>query len=280
MKFAFHIRQPFTKTMNLAAALQAGAKCYGDDVRIIEGFNGIEDVDGLILFGIGGDSRSYWDAYREAGKRTIFLDKGYSRMPYFRVAVDGFNPYSFISRKKCPPGRLHSLGHSFNALQPKGEFVLLDGASNKYCLWSGLGDWIEWGQHMVECIRNVTDRPIIYRPRPSHNGAVAVRGATLSTDPLADDLAKAAVVVSHGGNIAWDAAQAGVPIFCINEFSFAAPIAELDWICLGMPRGVSKERVEKWAANVAYCQYTISEFASGLGWAHIKSELGGGFDED
>lgn len=133
---------------------------------------------------------------------------------------------------------------------------------------------------MVDSIRGVTDRPIIYRPRPSHNAAVQLQGATLSTGPLADDLARSAVVVTHGGNIAWDAAQAGVPLFCINEFSFAAPIAELDWICLGMPRGVSKERVEKWAANVAYCQYTISEFASGLGWAHIKSELRGGFDED
>lgn len=280
MKFAFHMRQPFEKTLRVAAAVKAGALRYNDHVEIIEGFNGVEDVDGLILFGIGGESAIYWDAYRRAGKSVVFIDKGYSRMPYFRVAVNGFQPYSFVARKTCAHGRLKELGLNFPDLEPRGEHILFDGASNKYCLWHRLGHWVDWGQHIVNLIRQVTDAPIIYRPRPSHNEPVAVDGAELSTRPLSEDLARARVVVTHGGNIAWDAAQVGVPIFTLDKESFASPIACTDFNDLWQPRCARSKVVTQWAANVAHCQYTLSEFASGLAWAYVKSEIKDNFDED
>lgn len=281
MKFAFHVRQPFQKTMLMANAIKSGAAAYGDDVRIIEGYpNGVEDVDGLILFGIGGESGIYWDAYRKAGKPVVFIDKGYSRMPYFRVAIDGFQPTRFVRRKSCTDDRLRRLDLRFDNLAPKGDYILFDGASNKYCLWHRLGYWVDWGQHIVDIIRQNSDRPVIYRPRPSHNTPTALRGCTLSTGPLEQDLQRAYVVVTHGGNIAWDAAIAGVPVFSIDPDSFAAPIAETSWESVGTPRLVKAKKLHRWASSVAYCQYTIDEFANGIAWNHIVKELRGGFDED
>lgn len=280
MKFAFHMRQPFEKTLKVANAMRAGAARYGDNIAIHENFKGVEDVDGLILFGIGGESAIYWDEYRRAGKHIVFVDKGYSRMPYFRVSVNGFQPYDFINRKYCASGRLAQLGLNFKDLRPSGEHILLDGASNKYCLWNRLGYWVDWGQYMVDCIRKASDRPIIYRPRPSHNPAPSIKGAILSTGILADDFAKSHIVVTHGGNIAWDAIIYGLPVFTIDDKSFASPIAETDWNNLHKPRLIKAKKVNQWAANVAYCQYTLEEMASGLAWPRIKSELGGGFDED
>lgn len=271
MKFAFHMRQPFTKTIAMADAVKRGAAMHGDIFKAIEGYTGVRDVDGLVLFGIGGHSRLIWDAY--AGKRRILIDKGYTRSPYYRVSLDNFQPLDYMERVQRPDDRLAKLNIQFQKYKGKGNAILFDGASNKYCLWMGLGDWIEWGESVVAKIRQHTDRPIIYRPRPSHNELVAIKGAELSVGPLADDLARSAVVVSYGGNIGWDAAIAGVPHFAIGD-SIARPISETDWNMLDDP--LIPDRRNAWASNVAYCQWTLEELASGEAWGYIKAEISRG----
>lgn len=270
MKFVFHLRQPFAKAMALCQTVVDGAEEHGDEIIPIHGFHGVrKDVDGLVLFGIGGESKQVWDAYREAGKKVIFIDKGYSRSPFLRVSVNEFQPLDFIKKGKCQDDRFNRLHTKLAICRPRGEHILFDGASNKYCLWEGLGDWVEWGQRVVDKIREHTDRPIIYRPRPSHNEPTAVRGAELSTGPLIDDLNRAAVVVSYGGNIGWDAVLLGLPHFALGN-SCARQLSEVDWTRVGEPRIYSSYLQKAWANNVAYCQYTLDEFRSGVAWAHVK----------
>ena len=268
MNFAFHMRQPFTKTVAMATAVRRGASVHGDTVQILEGYTGVADVEGLILFGIGGHSRHIWDDYD--GKHRILIDKGYSRMPYYRVAINYFQPLAYMDRIQRPDDRLARLGIKFQKYKGEGDAILFDGASNKYCLWMGLGDWIAWGESMVAKIRHHTDRPIIYRPRPSHNEPVSINGAELSGGPLADDLARSAVVVSYGGNIGWDAAISGVSHFAIGD-SIARPISETVWERLDDP--LIPDKRNAWAANVAYCQWTIDELSSGEAWGYIRQEI-------
>lgn len=272
MRFVFHMRQPFTKTVALCQAITAGAAKLGDEVIAIEGFHEVEDVDGLILFGIGGESKQIWNAYKDAGKALVFLDKGYSRSPYMRVSVGGFQPLPYIERSRNCDNRLMELGVNPKKCKPRGDAILFDGASNKYCLWEGLGDWIEWGRSIVAKIRENTDRPIIYRPRPSHNEPSKIKGAELSIGPLADDMNQAAVVVSYGGNIGWDAVIGGIPHFAIGN-SCARPLSETDWSQIGTPRIYSREEQRQWASNVAYCQWTLAEWESGVAWAMVKQEI-------
>lgn len=268
MNFAFHMRQPFTKTIAMADAIKRGAAVHGDSVKAIEGYTGVRDVDGLILFGIGGHSRLIWDAYE--GKQRILIDKGYTRMPYYRVAINDFQPLAYMERVQRPNDRLSKLGIRFKKYDKLGNAILFDGASNKYCLWVGLGDWVEWGQSVVDRIRQYTDRPILYRPRPSNNEPPKIKGARLSVGPLINDLGCSAVVVSYGGNIGWDAAIAGVPHFAIGD-SIARPISETDWNMLDDP--LIPDRRNAWASNVAYCQWTLEELASGEAWGYIKTEI-------
>lgn len=276
--WAYHYRQPFTKQLALCEALQRGLARYGERVEAVQGFEGVRDVDGLLLFGIGGESKSIYDAYKAAGKRIVFFDKGYPRGGYgmYRVAVDDFQPLHYLMGTPRRRDRLDAMGKYVRFLRyedrKKGEAILFDGASNKYCLWQGLGDWIEWGASVVQRIRQFTDRPIIYRPRPSHNAAVQVPGAELSQGQLADDLARAHVVISFGGNIGWDCVIAGVPHFAMGD-SVARVVSETSWDLIDKPFIPHSSLRLQWASNVAYCQWTLEEFAGGLAWETITEQL-------
>lgn len=272
MRFAFHVRQPFTRQLLLVDAVRQGAGVHGDDVRCVRGFEGIDpEADALILYGIGGISRQIFDAYRAAGRRVVFFDKGYSRGAAFRVSVNSFQPLGYFQCGR-PTDRFDALGVRLEPYRIGGDVVLLDGASNKYALWQGFGDFVSWGARMVERIRAVTNLPILYRPRPTHNAPVAVPGAQLSTGPLREDFAVARVVVSWGGNIGWDAALAGVPHFAAGD-SIARPISETNWDRLAEPFIPSEAARRQWCADVAYCQFTLAELASGQAWAEIRRWL-------
>jgi hypothetical protein len=273
VRFAFHVRQPFTRQLLLVDALRAGAAIHGDDVRCVRGFEAVEPVDGLILFGIGGISRQIFDAYRATGRHVVFFDKGYTRggSGHFRVAVNAFQPLAYFQTGR-PADRFDALDLELRPYKAGGRVILLDGASNKYALWQGFGDFVSWGARMVERIRTVSSLPIVYRPRPTHNAPVAVPGAELSTAPLREDFAAARVVVSWGGNIGWDAAVAGVPHFAAGD-SIARPISETDWARLEEPYIPSDAARRQWCADVAYCQFTLDELADGYAWAEIRRWL-------
>lgn len=275
MRFVYHYRQPFRRQIALLEAIQVGAWIHGDVIEGEAGFDKVRDVDGLVLFGIGGISRSIYDAYRNAGKRVVFLDKGYtSRSQLFRVVVDGFQPLKFVDTARCPQERFQALQVALQPYKGDGEYLLFDGASNKYCLWQGLGDWVMWGRKMVSVLAEHTKLPILYRVRPSHNPSPpAPPGSTLSSmEPLVDAFAKAKIVVSYGGNIGWDAVVAGKPHFALGD-SVARVLSQTDLSKLDEPYIPGEIARLQWAANVAYCQWTLGEIRNGQAWKHIKTQF-------
>lgn len=290
MRLVFHYRpQPSRKQVKLLPAVIDGAATCGIQVDGVEGFTEVLDgYDGAIMFGIGGIAKPIYDAYRGAGRKLVFFDKGYTRkcahgIEHFRVAVNGFQPLEYLDRSH-PPDRFLRLGLTVEPYRSGGSHVLFDGASNKYCRWQGLGYWLNWGMQTLAQIRAHTDDPIIYRPRPAHNVALTetdiqtaltpwlARGVEFSQAPLADDLARARVVVSYGGNIGWDAALLGIPHFAMGD-SIARPISETTWVHLDRLRVPTEAERLQWAANVAYQQWTMDEIASGAAWRHIVSVL-------
>lgn len=260
--------------MALCEALKEGAAKLGDAIIAVQGFDGVrDDVDGLVMLGIGGHSREIFDGYKNAGKRIVFFDKGYTRGGgWYRHAVDAFNPTGYLDKVTPDPARIPKLVAGVQPYKNGGTHILLDGASNKFCLWQGLGDWTQWGAKMVYLLRQHTRHPIIYRPRPSHNPAVPVVGADLSERPLAEDLARARVVVSYGGNIGFDAVVAGRPHFAIGD-SIARPLSETDWTRVDRPRLPSRAERCDWLARVAACQLRLEELSEGSGWRAIRKTM-------
>lgn len=277
MRLAFHYRMPSRKQNFMLEAVPAGAKKYGDEIIPHQGFERVlEDVDGLVLFGIGGYHHEIFDAYKAAGKIVIFWDKGYVRgadTGMFRVAVDEFQPLAYMSTQPAPPNRFRKL-----RLEPKpyrtldDGIILFDGASNKFCIWKKLGDQREWAIKMLNKIRQHTDRPIVYRPRPSHNAVAKIEGFGFSDGELDKELARTRVVVSYGGNIGFDCALAGVSHFAIGD-SIARPISETNWSRIDSPHIPHKWIREQWLNDVCYCQWNEREIANGLAWLHVRDAL-------
>lgn len=280
MKVGIYQREPTPPHRAVADAVQVGALSAGElawkfDRTTPEWLN--QDLDIVVVFGIGGDAKQVWDAYPKAIR--VLLDKPYvrraqrkgqHRYSVVRVSVNDFQPLAYFQKIPRPADRWNALGIRLTSRAKFGSCVLLDGASNKYCLWNGLGDWTVWGQEMVNRIRQHTDLPIIYRPRPSHNLAPKVEGAELSEGPLSDDFDRARVVVSHGGNIGFDAVVSGLSHFAIGN-SAARPVSETSWFEVGRPSLPKNSERLQWLYDLAYTQWTLDEFESGAAWSYIRS---------
>lgn len=85
---------------------------------------------------------------------------------------------------------------------------------------------------------------------------------------LADDLAKASVCVTYNSNTGVDAVLSGVPAVTMDEGAMAWPVTahSLD------DDFIRPDRTE-WAHNLAWCQWTMDEIASGEAWEHVRAAL-------
>jgi len=286
MKFAYHLRGERPRQKQLCTALQAGAAKHGDEVIPIVGYLGPEpSVDGVILLGVSGlhhriSNRMVYDAYLAKGKRTMLFDKGYVRKDssdrdYLRVCVDGFQPLSYFMNTTRPNDRFEQLGIKLRPYATKGDYFLLDGVSQKYCAWHGIDSHLAWGLSVIEKIRAHSNRPIVYRLKKSVANYKALRDmlrTTISKRDLADDMKRAMIVISHGGNLGWDAMMNGRAHFAIGP-SIARSVSETDWAKIHTPYVPSEAERYQLMCNAAYCQWTVAELASGEGWAVIKQQL-------
>jgi len=283
MKVAIYIRQPAEPHEVVAEAVRHGAALLGEKAWTFgKGDPQHQDADVVVIFGIGGDAKQVWDANPQA--RRILLDKPYVRggapnpKRYYlcRVSIDAPQPLTYfqkIPRKSSRWDRLQLFPKPYADKNTNTTHILFDGASNKYCLWNDLPPWPEWGQMIVDKIRAHAPNPIIYRPRPSHNDAPRnITGAELSEIPIVEDLARARIVVSHGGNIGFDAAFAGVPHFAIDR-SIARPISQTDWSKVGIPYVPEYPVRRQWFYDLAYCQWNLDEFADGSAWRYVRESM-------
>lgn len=291
MKVAYYLRQPDNEDhKRVAHSVMRGVTVTGDKPLLFTKGANVAAIahehDVLVFWGIGGDAKQVQDTFKRYGKRTVILDKPYTRNPpgcedkprYWmsRVSVDTLHPTSYFQRKPRNPDRWANLRipvkpYLLKHMSNRG-FILFDGASNKYCLWQDLPPWPEWGQQIVDKIGEHTKRIIVYRPRPSHNLAPIVHRASLSTRPIEEDFAYAGIVVSHGGNIGYDSVIRGIPHFAIGD-SAARPLSQTDWSKLDQPYMPTEEQRDQWLWDLAYCQWSIDEFAEGTAWRYVRETL-------
>lgn len=266
MIVAFHYRQPFTRQLAVIDALLAG---IGDDMLIpVVGSEPLPNAHALVLFGVGGMNREIWDAYE--GKPRILIDKGYARKGFMRVTVNEFHPLKWLAEANPPADRLEASNWHLKPYDMSGDHVLLDGLSGKYCHWMKM-DRFAWIEDTVRAIRSTIDRPILFRPRPSHNPPPPVpEGTILDVGPLSESLTRAYLVVSHGGNIGCDAVIAGRP-HCALGPSPALCLSSKD-IDGGRWR-IHPDIRHRWMKALAYCQYSMDEIADGTMWKWVRAQL-------
>lgn len=237
------------------------------------------DCSHVVFYGLEGNVPLIFRAFaNDLQRRAIYVDLGYwgrregGRFSgYHKVVVNGRHPTAYF--RKPQHGRAR-IAHFRDLLaQPwdtSGYHVLLAGMGDKGALAEGYQP-NEWERQAVDILRANTDRPIIYRPKPSWKKASGIPGCqTVDSKqrPVELDLANAWALVTHHSNVAVDGLVAGVPAFCWA--GVAAPFSSQKLEQIERPQ--YPDGRDAWMADVAYTQWTPEEMASGACWAHLRAE--------
>lgn len=268
----------------LADAFAHGVIEHGDEcvVRPLTGEVQVaSDCDVASMVGV--KSRELYRANHKAGVHTILLDKGYSRgkahgpvrgWEYWRVSVDSHHPTNRLMKVERPTDRLERLDIDLKPWRETGEHILIAGSSAKYHEFYGLKNPTTFARDVVRELRDLTDRPIVYRPKPSWHGAVEIKKARFSRPPetIADALSGAWATVTHGSNACFESILAGVPCIILGD-AVAKPLSSTSLSEIESPRLASEDERYRWLADLSYQQWTLGEVYSGEAWATIRGQI-------
>lgn len=214
--------------------------------------------------------------FKRAGKPVVFVDLGYWQRKgrarwdgYHKVAVNDRHPTAHFQRCWHDDSRLRRFGVKMQPWRTAGAHILIAGMSARSAASYGLAPE-EWERRAVAELTRHTERPLIYRPKPSWREARPIDGTRFSpkAEPLAEVLENCHAVVTHHSNVAVDALVMGVPVFCKEGVAAPMGLRDLGWI--EAPH-YPEDRVQ-WAADVAWCQWSLEEMRSGAMWRHLKDE--------
>lgn len=269
----------------LADAFMAGVKAHGDEIELRPLQPEVEVAQCDIAVMVGVKSRELFRAHWQAGVHTLMIDKGYVRSAlagpvkqweYWRCAVDAHHPTAKLMDVKRPFDRVEQLHFPIQPWRKAGRHIVLAGSSAKYHEFYGLKEPTAYAGKVVRTIREYSQRQIIYRPKPSWHDAVPIDGTIYSTgDQTIDQVLKDAwVLVTHGSNACFEAISRGIPCIILGD-GVARPISSTELKFVETPLLVKPSERMQWLANLAYCQWTQKEFASGEAWQTLRTQVYG-----
>lgn len=263
--------------------MAAGIRACGDrpefhwehEYPALEARGHLPDI--ALFYGLEGQLPLIFRDY--AAKRwAVYVDLGYwgrregGRWTGFhKVVVNARHPVAYFRKPQHDRKRIHH----FSGLlaQPwtlTGNHILLAGMGDKGALAEGF-EPEQWERQAIDILQAATDRPILYRPKPSWKTAKPIPG-TLYSDPakrvVEDELQNCWAVVTHHSNVAVDALVAGVPTFCWGGVAADLSSQKLHQI----ERPIYAEGRDGWMADIAYTQWSVAEMERGDCWRHLRTE--------
>jgi hypothetical protein len=232
------------------------------------------DFDVVLHYGLAQNLRTIFNRQREK-RKAFYIDLGYwgrrkkSRWDGFhKIALNDRHPTAYFQKTAHTDHRFRQFGIQIKKWRKSGRHVLLAGMSDKAAAQEGYQPH-QWEIQMVEDLRKITDRPIVYRPKPNWLGARPITGTIWGgTMSLEDSLVNCHAVVTHHSNVAIDAILGGVPAICplgVASAISAHDIAELEDLPLTGGR-------KQWAADIAWTQWSVEEMASGACYRYLQDE--------
>lgn len=208
-----------------------------------------------------------------SGRRAMILERGYVGDRYGKwtsVGFDGLNGRAdFRNAGKDSTRWDANLAEHMEAwFEPgTGEYVLVMGqVPGDAALGSTNID--RWA---VQIMRQLQSRriPARFRPHPlAGSKSSALASLPHSTGDLAAALERAMWVVTFNSNSGVDAVLQGVPAVAMDPGAMAWPVTgRVPWEAPPMP-----DRT-RWAAELAWCQWTLEEIRRGDAWDHLRDGL-------
>lgn len=277
----------------IAQAMKLGIEAHGSTFEIRRTADYGEDEDGndrrwpgpdpetdvAVVFGVKGISRQLIKDHLAMGKHTIFLDKGFTRekgenshTKYTRVAVDATSPDKYMMKKNHDAKRVADLRITLEKRKnPESGHILFCGSSQKYHDFHDLGDSTAYAEKVFRSVRKLTDRQIVYRPKPSWKGATFIKGTSFSSNSssIAEALKGCFCLVTHGSTAAMDAVISGIPAIVLGA-GIASPVSSNQIESINKPFWPGEDDRMRWLRAMSYCQWTLDEFRSGEAWKYIK----------
>lgn len=279
MLVAYYTEPANPRCVAIGKGLTDGAAVFGDRVVTVKGPNYLPEADVHVAY-----SRTFDPCFNAAtvdGKPWLYWDLPYwgrarMRIPeasFYRVAMNGYHPTRYY-RFGLPDDRMQvfrlrpapwARGRGPNAP------VVLCGLSIK--AMTALGMEVQsWEQEIIARIRAVSNRPIIYRPKPAWRDAPPISGTVFSphTESLTHVLANAWAVVVRHSNCAVDATLMGVPAFAqMGPMApYSQPLEELE-----RPRELDHATRVGIMSDLAYCQWCPKDLMRGRFWRHFRERM-------
>lgn len=270
------IQGPSPRARVICQAMDAGIKLCGDSTHFIaeEFYNG-PTKDAAVFYGLHGRLRQAFIEYRR-DRKAVYIDLGYWNRTeggklygYHKISVNGRHPTAYFQHRAYPDDRIRHLGVHIKPWQPGGRHILVAGMGAKAALVEGFKP-LEWEMAAVRELSRHTDRPLIYRPKPSWNSEERISGTIFSgkEQRLEEVLKDCHAVVSHHSNVCVDALVEGIPVFCFHGVASVMGLKELSMI----ENPIYPDGREQWAANIAYTQWRPDEMKTGAAWRYLKDE--------
>lgn len=264
-----------TRSKLVTDAMMRGIDQAGDR-PILRHASAFEPSTGIAVFyGLMGKLWTAIQAQREAGGTAVYIDLGYwgrreggRWTGYHKVAVNARHPTEYFQKKQHDRSRFER----FN-IRPAdwkdGKHILIAGMGDKGASAEGYQPG-QWEREAVTALRGLTDRPIVYRPKPSWRTAKPIEGTSFSPhrQRIGDVLQNCYAVVTHHSNVAVDALLSGIPAFCWGGVATCMTLQDLGKI----EDPLRPEGREQWAADIAWTQWSMREMAEGWAWRHLRDE--------
>ncbi len=259
--------------------MAAGLRACGIKVSMIEEsrWAGTTDGDVAVFYGLEGNTPAIFEHYRTTpGLHAVYIDLGYwgrreggRWTGYHKVVVNNRHPTEYLMTTDRPADRFGRFGIEVKPWRLEGDHILVAGMGDKGARAEGF-EPEEWERQTITELRRHTNRPILYRPKPSWKEAKPIEGTRYSHRdvPVERELQDCWAVVTHHSNVAVDALLAGIPAICVGGVARMLTGSDLEAI-RHPPRPAGREQ---WAANLAYTQWSIAEMALGLPWMHLTRE--------
>lgn len=216
--------------------------------------------------------------YKARGVPTIVVDMGYMRRGnltaarrdpagvYWSAGIGGLNGHADFRNRLMLGDRWEALKTPLLPWRKAGAYVLL---CSQVPNDAAVGDMNprQWAAGVVEKLKALTDRPILYRPHPDDPAPKGIKGVEFSQGKsIEEDLRGAWATVAWNSNALVASLVAGVPAFALGPGSMVEAMANKVLENVESPRMPDRQQ---WAHDLAYCQWSGPELEAGLTWRHL-----------
>lgn len=268
------------RNTRLHKALKAGLRVHGDELIYYPQpeINCMPAPTENVRFIVGNRDTKQIDD----GIHRFVFDKGYDRKhisesewlhwsirhmpswPESRLLVD------------APHDRIDTLSVELEERKTTGDIITVALSSQKYCTQHHLGDARKYAENLIAEIKKITNRPIVYRPKPSYHDAGPIKGTKFNhskgSSVMRRIMNSSHVLITEGSHISSRAVIAGVPAISLDGgMAYSVTGKTLD--NLEEPYWPDEKKRKNWFADIGYSHYTIPEIASGLAWEVMKQRI-------